>query len=142
MTIFKQVKKDFVSAFKNKETIKKNILGEIKTKVVLFEKINWDINDVEISKIIKSKIKEIAKTLEMVDPSSEMYKQAVEETNILKEYLPEDISEDIVKEKISNFIKENNLQSSDFGRVMWAMSREFNWRFDNKKLKDIIQSLL
>jgi len=68
--------------------------------------------------MIKSKIKEIAKTLEMTDSSNNLYKQAIEETNILKTYIPEDINEDIVKNRIIKFINENNLQKKDFGRIM------------------------
>lgn len=141
-TIIEIIKADFITAFKAKDMIKKNILWEIKTKVVLFEKEKWEITDDDTIKIIKSKVKEIGKTLDMVEVGSELYNQAKTETSVLKEYLPAELEYSQVVDLVKEFITENNLEKKDFGRVMWTMSKKLNGKFDNSKLKDIINDII
>lgn len=141
-TIIEQIKEDFITAFKNKNTIKKNVLGIIKTKVILFEKVNWTIKDLDTLKIIKSEVKEIWKTLASVTSWTDLYKQAVEEKAILEAYLPEDMSDEEVEKIVIKFINENKLEKKDFWRVMWTLSKQLSWLYDNSKLKNIIQNIL
>ena len=64
------------------------------------------------------------------------------EISILKEYVPADLDDSVVIEKVTNFIKDNNLEKKDFGRIMWTMNKELAGKFDNSKLKDIINNIL
>lgn len=140
--LYEKIKNDFVDAFKSKDTIRKNILWAIKTKVVLFEKEKWDITDMDIVRIIDWKISEVNKTLEFVKKWDDLFEQTEAERLILLSYLPEQLSYDEVKGKISLFIQENKLDKKDFWKIIWKFSKELKWLFNIKELKDIINDQL
>ena len=138
-----KINNDFVKAFKNKEILKKNLLGDIKTKITLFEKENDEIQDQDILKILKSKLKEINKTIDSIkDKKNELYIQAEKEIKILKEYLPQDYDENAVIIILKKEIEEKNITKNDFWKIMGIMIKKLEWKFDNNKLKDLINKEL
>jgi len=138
-----RIYKEFIEAFKNKEMLKKNLLGDIKTKINLLEKEKNNIEDQDILKILKSKLKEINKTIETIkDKSNNLYIQAEQEIKILKEYLPENYKENEVKDMIKLEIEKQNITKNDFWKIMWIMIKKLEGRFDNNKLKELINKEL
>jgi len=64
MTIKDKILENFIQAIKNKDQTTKNILGNIKTQIVLFEK-NKNITDDDILSMIQKEIKKLESIIDV-----------------------------------------------------------------------------
>ena len=133
-------------AMKSGEKIKTNILrtllSSLKEKQI--EK-KEDINEEEYLSIIKRLVKQLKESADAYQKAgrSELYEKEVSELDILKEYLPEILSEqqtlDLVKEVISQ-TSANSL--SDMGKVMSLIMQKSNGKVDGKIANRLVKELL
>ena len=141
-----QIKNDMYVAMKSGDKIKTNILrtllSTIKEKQI--EK-KEDINEEEYLSIIKRLVKQLKESADAYQKAgrSELYEKEVSELDILKEYLPEILSEqqtlDLVKEVISQ-TSANSL--SDMGKVMSLIMQKSNGKVDGKIANRLVKELL
>ena len=133
-------------AMKSGDKIKTNILrillSTLKEKQI--EK-KEDINEDEYLSIIKRLVKQLKESADAYQKAgrSELYEKEVSELDILKEYLPEILSEqqtlDLVKEVISQ-TSANSL--SDMGKVMSLIMQKSNGKVDGKIANRLVRELL
>ena len=83
-------------------------------------------------KIVKTQLKQKKESLEFAEKSSNSEK--VEELNYdidyLQSYLPKLMNEEDTKKIIDNYIKDEGLSQSDFGKIMGYLKKEFNNQID------------
>ena len=133
-------------AMKSGDKIKTNILRTLlsKLKKKQIEK-KEDINEDEYLSIIKRLVKQLKESADAYQKAgrSELYEKEVSELDILKEYLPEILSEqqtlDLVKEVISQ-TSANSL--SDMGKVMSLIMQKSNGKVDGKIANRLVKELL
>ncbi|MEO5967784.1 MAG: GatB/YqeY domain-containing protein [Ferruginibacter sp.] len=66
-----------------------------------------------------------------------------EEMDVIKEFLPEQLSEAEVKEKVAEIIKSQNATSpSDMGKIMGIASKELAGKADGKMISTFVKELL
>ena len=141
-----QIKNDMYVAMKSGDKIKTNILRTLlsKLKKKQIEK-KEDINEDEYLSIIKRLVKQLKESADAYQKAgrSELYEKEVSELDILKEYLPEILSEqqtlDLVKEVISQ-TSANSL--SDMGKVMSLIMQKSNGKVDGKIANRLVKELL
>ena len=131
------------SGDKIKTNILRTLLSALKEKQI--EK-KEDINEDEYLSIIKRLVKQLKESADAYQKAgrSELYEKEVSELDILKEYLPEILSEqqtlDLVKEVISQ-TSANSL--SDMGKVMSLIMQKSNGKVDggiaNRLVKDLLK---
>ena len=130
------------SGDKIKTNILRTLLSTLKEKQI--EK-KEDINEDEYLSIIKRLVKQLTESADAYQKAgrSELYEKEVSELDILKEYLPEILSEqqtlDLVKEVISQ-TSANSL--SDMGKVMSVIMQKSNGRVDGKIANRLVKELL
>ena len=133
-------------AMKSGDEIKTNILRTLLSmlKEKQIEK-KEDINEEEYLSIIKRLVKQLKESADAYQKAgrSELYEKEVSELDILKEYLPEILSEqqtlDLVKEVISQ-TSANSL--SDMGKVMSLIMQKSNGKVDGKIANRLVKELL
>lgn len=96
-----QINSDYMSAFKTKDNLTKNILSVVKGEIQTIEK-NQNIENLSDDEIIKI-LNKMAKSLrESIQTSSSS--ELVSELEIIERYLPKQMSESEISEKIDDLI--------------------------------------
>lgn len=117
MSLKAKINADYLSAFKNKDVVTKNILSVVKGECQTFEKNNGidNISDDEVTKILNKNVKSLKETISLMneDTSKELTKKELE---ILESYLPKQMSEDEIRVKITELIE--NGDANNIAEVM------------------------
>ena len=61
------------------------------------------------------------------------------EIGIIQKYLPEQLSDDQIREEIKNIISENNFTASDFGKAMGIVMKHFAGKADGQEVSRILK---
>jgi uncharacterized protein YqeY len=127
-----KISADYMSAFKSKNTVAKNLLSVIKGEIQTIEKNqNIDnLSDEEVTKILNKTVKSLKETNASF-PSA----QTAEELFIVESYLPKQMSEDEIRVKIQELISENDLNIAE---VMRAFA---SYPADRKLVAEVYHSL-
>lgn len=139
-TLKERISREYVDAFKARNTIKKNLLGVIKAEITTQEKNSnvVDLSDENVFKIIKKVSKNISETLSQADNA-----ESREELAIVEEFLPKQMSETEVETEVAKVISELGASSpADMGKVMGGFNSKFAGKADNKTVSTIVKKLL
>ena len=130
MKLIEKINRDFTEAYKSKNMMKKNFLGVIKTEVTKESKTPED-------SYIINKLKAMVKNAEATNSLTN------EELLIIDEYLPTQMSEDVLRDTIKLFIEDYSLSTmKDMGKVMSYMKNNFDGEYDGKLASTITKELL
>jgi uncharacterized protein YqeY len=130
MSLIEKISKDFMSAYKDKDMEKKNFLGVIKTEVTKETKTPED-------NYVVGKLKSMVKNAQSTNSLTEY------ELNIINDYLPTQMTEDVLRETIGNFITKEDLSTmKDMGKIMGYLKSNFEGEYDGKLASTIIKELL
>ena len=130
MSLIERIGKDFMSAYKAKDMEKKNFLGVIKTEVTKETKTPED-------SYVVGKLKSMIKNAESTNSLTDY------ELNIINDYLPTQMTEEILREKISDFITKEKLSTmKDMGKIMGYLKSDFEGTYDGKLASKITKELL
>lgn len=145
-----RINHEFISAFKSKNTFRKDTIGGLKAKITEAEKKknNVELNDEDIYGVISTMIKQREQAIEVYSKNdSEQAKlnaqKEVDEIEILKEFMPVQMSEVEIENIVCNFIieyKEN--PKSLMSVIMKIFNSNYKGKYDNKKLKEIVDKQL
>jgi len=112
MTLKEKINTDFMTAFKSKNTISKNILSVIKGEIQTIEKnIGSDnLSDDEVTKILTKTVKSLKETITLGnDEKSKL------ELVIIEAYLPKQMSKEEVTSKVTELV---NSGITQIGAIM------------------------
>lgn len=117
MSLKVKINADYLSAFKNKDVVTKNLLSVIKGELQTLEKNTGvdNISDDEVTKILNKNVKSLKETISLMNEgaSKEVTKKELE---ILESYLPKQMSEDEIRVKITELIE--NGEANNIAEVM------------------------
>ena len=138
MTIQEQIKDSLKQAMLNKNTEMKNIL-----RVVLAE-FSRDGKELTDEQALKEITKLAKNTKEIIKNSVGDAKDiAIIELEILNRYLPQQMSEEELTEKIQNFINFNQISTmKEMGKIMGYLSGKFKGKYDGRMASNIVKGLL
>ena len=113
-TLKQKINSDYMSAFKSKNVIAKNLLSVIKGEIQTTEKNVGveNLSDEEVTKILNKTVKSLKET-QSKSPSS----QTEEELSIVESYLPKQMTSEEIREMVMTLISDG---SSDMGSIMKA----------------------
>ena len=130
------------SGDKIKTNILRTLLSTLKEKQI--EK-KEDINKDEYLNIIKRLVKQLKESADAYQKAgrSELYEKEVSELDILKEYLPEILSEQQTLDLVKKVIGQTSANSlSDMGKVMSLIMQKSNGKVDGKIANRLVKELL
>jgi uncharacterized protein YqeY len=129
-----KINDDYIAAFKKKDNLKKNLLGTIKGEIQNQEK-NLMVENLSDDNIIKILTKVSKSIKEMAEKSSgENQKNAIQELEIVQNYLPKQMDENEINNKIDELI---NSGISNLGDIMKSFS---NLPADKKLVSQLYNS--
>jgi hypothetical protein len=130
--IKEQINKDYMTAFKSKNTVAKNLLSVIKGEIQTVEK-NTGVENMSDEDVLKILTKTSKSLKEMVAGGSE---QAKIELEIVEAYLPKQMSKEEVTQKVTEIV---NSGITNIGAIM----KEFaQLPADKKMVSEVIKELV
>lgn len=143
MALLEQISNDLKEAMKSKDKEKLNVIRSLKSAVGLKKiELKHELNDEEIIDVVSKQVKmrkesiiEFAK-----GKRDDLIEQYQKEIDVLKGYLPEQISKEeaikIIEEAFDKVKPENNKQ---MGLIMKEVSSKLKGVFDMKEASNIIR---
>jgi uncharacterized protein YqeY len=116
LSLKEEISKDYMMAFKARKDLYKKLLSVVKGEIQTLEK-NMRVetlSDKEVTKILNKMSKSLKESLSNGD------EVAKEELEIISKYLPKEMSEIEIKEKVSQFIKDG---VDNIGGIMKKFSK-------------------
>lgn len=146
MSTIEKLRKDKMLAMKNKDKVKSGVISLIMSNILLEQKEKKrDLTDEEQLAFVK---KELKQTMDTLEQTPEDRVQAIEETKkkleIIKSYLPEQLSEEKLKEIIEKFLEENSLEKSNKsrGQIMKFVMGEYGKFTDGKTVNKVVEEII
>lgn len=132
MSLKEKIYADYMSAFRNKNTVAKNLLSVIKGEIQTIEKNNGteNLSDDEVTKILNKTVKSLKET-----NASFPSEQTAEELFIVESYLPKQMNEEEIKTKIDELVE------GGAGNVAEIMRAFASLPADRKLVASIYQTL-
>lgn len=144
--LVEKLKKDMIEAMKNKDKEKLTVIRMVKAaldKERIDKKV--EVNDDLLIDVVNKQVKLRNDSLEEFKKANrdDLVKQTEAELEILKDYLPEQLSEEEVITIIEEVINEVNAETiKDMGKVMKEVTPKVKGKADMKHVSEIIKSKL
>ena len=141
-----QLKEELKIAMKAGEKAKmmglRNIIGKIKAAQI--DK-GETLTDEESSKILKTAAKQLKESIDQYQNGGrdDLAEKEAFELTLLEKYLPEQLSEEQIRQTVKNIVKNTGAVSmQDMGKVMGATMQELAGSADGKIVQKIVQEEL
>lgn len=132
-TLEQRISEDFMTAFKNKDTARKSILGVIKGEIQN-EKFRTEIVDVEAI------LKRMEKSLKQTNTV-----ESLAELELIKEYLPQMMDKEEIIKIITSYKSTMSLETPNqkaTADLMRLFSSEYKGKADNRLVMEVIKEIL
>lgn len=149
MGLKETIKKDFVKAFRNKDSERKSVLSmvnsEIKNAEIELKVREEGLSDEQVIEVIKRKVKQNKDAIEKYKTGGreELAEKEQKELDILKEYLPEEMSSEEIEKVVKEILEESGVNDpSQLGKVMGMAMKRFQGLADGNLVREIATKLL
>ena len=148
MTIEEQVSKGIMAAMKAKDTIRLEVLRNIKKVFIEAKSVAGapeQIADSESVKIIQKLAKQGRESAEIYKNQGreDLYAHEMAQVEVLNEFLPKQLSEDELRTALKAIIEKVGATSAkEMGKVMGVASNELAGVADGKAISAIVKELL
>ena len=146
MSLKEKLQEDLKSSMRNKDTVKKSVVTLIRASIKQYEVDNRvELDDEGIIDIISKQLKQRKDALTEFEKAGR--EDLVSETNaeieVLKEYLPQQLSEEELNEIVISTISEVGATSmKDMGKIMSAIKPKVKGRADGKLINELVKKNL
>ncbi len=143
MSLKQQLTEDMKAAMKAKDTVKLGVIRFLKSEIRNVEIDNGEQDDQGVLKIIARQAKQMKDAIEEYKKGDRQDLVADEEKKvaILEAYLPQQMSDDELKQTIQQVIKKLGDQVQ-MGQVMKAVMAEVNGKADGKRVSQMVKQAL
>lgn len=146
MTLKEKIQEDFKASMRNKEQTKKSVLTMLRAAMKqreVDERIELD--DADIFQIIVKQVKQKENAIQEFEKCQriDLVEATQKEIAILKEYLPEPMTEAEIGHVVESAIKEIGATSiKDMGKVMAKITSKIQGRADTAKVSQKVKQIL
>ena len=144
--MFNKIKADLITAMKEKDKFKLDVIRMLKSAVQMEEINKKDtLTDDEVLAVIKREVKKRNSSIEEYSKfnKTDVVDSLKKEIDILSTYLPPELSEEEINTIVENTIKELNAESiKDMGRVIKEISNKYSASVDMGKVSKIVKEKL
>ena len=147
MSLEKQIDKDYIQAMKDRDQQKSSALSYLRAmiKQVKVDQRLEALDDAGVTMVLKKQIKQRQDSIEQFEKGGRLDLAAKEkaEAELMKGYLPAEMSTDDVKRFIDEAIKETGAVSmKDMGNVMKSVRDKVAGRADGKLVSELVKEKL
>ncbi len=145
-SLFETLQNDMKQAMKSKDMhtleVLRMMISSVKNKAI---ELNRDLEDADILAVLKSDAKKIKDALETFAQNAreDLADKAKEELAIFERYLPEQMTDDELVEKVQAKIAELGATTQqEMGKIVGALSKELQDRVDGSRIAAMVRALL
>lgn len=145
MSLKEKLQEDLKSSMKNKDTVRKSVVTLIRASIKQYEVDNRvELDDEGIIDIISKQLKQRRDALdEFAKANREDLISETELNKVLKEYLPQQLSEEELNEIVKLTISEVGATSmKDMGKIMSVIRPKVKGRADGKLINELVKANL
>ena len=146
MTLKEKLLSDMKEAMKSKDSLRlgtiRSVISAVKNREIDLRK---DLDEEEILAIVSREVKKRKEAANLYEKGKrpELKDKEIQEMKILQTYLPEQVSEEDLRERIQEVIAETGAESmKDFGKIMKTLVPEFKGKADNALIKELTNEYL
>lgn len=141
-----QVRADLTESMKARSAERTSVLRMLQA-AIKNEQINvqHELADEEVLTVIRKAVKQRQDSIEQYTKGNrpDLASKEASELEILKTYLPPELSDDEIESGVREIIASTGAQSKkDMGKVMKEATARYKGRADGKKIQEIVQRLL
>ena len=144
INLLEQIKSDLTEVRKVRDGVASNLLSTLYAEAGMVGKnaSNRESTDEEVIARVKAFIKNINETLKSL-PESHAKKDTLErEKELLKKYLPQQMSEETLKEIIKKIGVTHEKSIKSMGKVMGELKAKYGGQYDGKMASNFVKSFL
>ena len=148
MYLINRISESIKTAMKEKDSIKLESLRAVKSALILLQTEKGSGSQIPKSEEIKI----LQKLVKQRKDSAEIYRSQnrsdlaeleINQSKIIEDFLPQQISEDELRKIITNIIDKNEASGmKDMGKVMGIATKELLGKADGKTISNLVKSLL
>ena len=146
MSLKQKLQEDLKSSMKNKDAIKKSVITLIRSSIKQYEVDNRvELGDEEIVDLIAKQLKQTRDSREEFAKAGrdDLVSKAEAEIEVLKEYLPQQLSEEELNEIVISTISELGATSmKDMKNIMSSIMPKVKGRADGKLINELVKKNL
>ena len=146
MSLKQKLQEDLKSSMKNKDTVKKSVITLIRSSIKQYEVDNRvELKDDEIVDLIAKQLKQTRDSREEFAKAGrdDLVSKAEAEIEVLKEYLPQQLSEEELNEIVISTISEVGATSmKDMKKIMTSIMPKVKGRADGKLINELVKKNL
>jgi len=131
MSLRQRIEDELLSAIKNKEELKRDVLRGLKSALKNYEiDSQTELTDADVEKVVAKEVKNRKESIEAYNQAgkTELADSEQAELEILSTYLPEQLSEDEVIKIIDQVLSE--LPEGNRGQIMGQLSQKLKGKAD------------
>ncbi len=148
MSLINRISESIKTAMKEKDSIKLDSLRAVKSALILLQTEKGSRSQIPKSEEIKT----LQKLVKQRKDSAEIYRSQnrsdlaeleINQSKVIEDFLPQQISEDELRKIITNIIDQNEASGmKDMGKVMGIATKELLGKADGKTISALVKSLL
>ena len=146
MSLKEQLFSDLKEAMREKDTLRKDTIQIVRASILQIEKDEKIVlDDFGVIDVISRELKKRNDVLPDYEKSGreDSVKEILRQIELLKSYLPKQLSENEIETIVASAIEKLNASSmKDMGAVMAAVTPELKGKADNKTVSGIVKKLL
>ncbi|HAZ74065.1 MAG TPA: glutamyl-tRNA amidotransferase [Rikenellaceae bacterium] len=148
MALEQKIQKDLMEAMKAKDAVRLNAIRSIKSAILLAktsEGGSKELTDEDIVKLIQKLAKQRKEAAEQYIAAGrkELADNELSEADVLGEYLPKQLSEAEVEERLKSIIAELGASKpSDMGKVMGVATKQLAGLAEGRLISSLVKKLL
>ncbi|MCC3863283.1 GatB/YqeY domain-containing protein [Terrisporobacter petrolearius] len=146
MSLKQKLQEDLKSSMKNKDAIKKSVITLIRASIKQYEVDNRvELGDNEIVDLIAKQLKQTRDSREefLKAGREDLVSKAEAEIEVLKEYLPQQLSEEELNKIVISTISEVGATSmKDMKKIMTSIMPKVKGRADGKLINELVKKNL
>jgi len=146
VSLKKRLQNDLKEAMKAKDSFKRDVIRFLMSAIKQVEVDNQkELSDEEIIKVIQKSIKQREESAKQYKEGGreDLAQKELKEAQILKSYLPKQLSDEELEEKVKEIIQEVGATSiKEIGKVMGSAIKKLGTLADGKRINQVASKLL
>lgn len=146
MSLKEKLQEDLKSSMKNKDTIRKSVITLVRAAIKQIEvDQRVELDDVAVMDIISKQLKQRNDSLAEFEKAGreDLIEETKSEIQVLKEYLPQQLSEEELEKIVIETIAEVGATSmKDMGKIMSTIKPKTAGRADGRKINELVKKNL
>jgi uncharacterized protein YqeY len=147
MSLKEKIGEDLKQSMLAQNAFRTETLRSIRAEILKMDKSGMDreMNEEEELQLLNRQAKMRKESIEMFEAAgrTDLVERETKQLEIIKEYLPKQLSREEAEAIIDNVIKESGATSAkDIGKVMGPVMKELKGKFDGKIIQEIVKSRL